>query len=205
MHPGEQGVLRYDVRVDDRPTQPLGLDAHASRGVPNVPEEEFDDDLPLEAGAQPDEIASAEDDMDGDDATPICLRCFTPLPDAPTNCPHCGAPASRAASLGPALGGGVDAYGPTVKTLTKGRDGRPSVWGHAVVWGLGMVLIPMGVETLSWAFGWDDRADRPFLALDLLELGVLAIWTLVFAGLVIARVRENRRDADREARSPDEF
>ena len=153
---------------------------------------DLDDDEALASDAQPDEI-----DEDGDDASPVCLRCFAPLLDAPTRCPACGAPASLAATLGPSAGGGVDAGGRNVETLEKTHDGRFSPWSVAIVWGLGMLLLPPLLRLVLVADG-TARGPGPGLLGGLtqgLPLVVIGAWTVVcvwFFASARARARAAR-------------
>lgn len=166
------------------------MDATTPDGEPEPIGEDEDDSLA--ADAQPDAI-----DEDGDDASPVCLRCFTPLLGAPTRCPSCGAPASLAATLGPSAGGGVDAGGRSVETLEKTHDGRFSPWSVAIVWGLGMLLLPPLLRLVLVADG-TARGPGPGLLGGLtqgLPLVVIGAWTVVcvwFFASARARARAAR-------------
>ncbi len=159
-------------------------------GGPEEPSAE-DDDGPLAPDASPDAI-----DEDGDDASPVCLRCFAPLEGSPTRCPNCGAAASRSAMLGPSAGGGVDVGGVPV------RPGRPiprrtlNVWTYLLVWILGLLFLPPLTDfnrARSAGFWAAHRFESR------LQLPVVIGWTLLFGWLVL---RESRRPP--EAQSPDD-
>ena len=152
-------------------------------------------------GDAPDALAAAEAEVreGGDDATAICLRCFAPLDGAPTRCANCGAPASRAATLGPSAGGGVDLGGRNLETLGKTYDGRFSPWSVAIVWGLGMLMLPY-LLALSLVADGTARGSRPGLLGGLTErlpFVVICAWTVVCAWF-FARARARARAA-REA------
>ena len=140
------------------------------------------DDAPLPPGAEPDAI-----DEDGDDASPVCLRCFTPLVGAPTRCPNCAAPASLAATLGPSAGGGVDVGGTDAHTLPRARDGRLSAWAYALIWGGGLVVLPnlclLLVALLSASSSGSEIAPKSTIVAVL--VGVPLLWTLVFGWLML--------------------
>ena len=150
-----------------------------------------DDDGPLAPDAEPDAV-----DEDGDDASPVCLRCFAPLFGSPTRCPNCAAPASLAATLGPSAGGGVDVGGRNVETLDKTYDGRFAPWSIGIVWGLGMLLLPSVLNLVLFA---DSTARGPgpgaFGGLTRwVPLLVIGGWTVVCAWL-FARARARARAA----------
>jgi hypothetical protein len=157
-------------------------------------------DLPVEGGAdargggdQPDALAAAEAAVreGGDEATAICLRCFAPLDGAPTRCANCGAPASRAATLGPSAGGGVDVGGTTISTLPRGRDGSPTAWAYCMVWALGIWALPLLMSPVLIALAIVKR-DSPDAWLWS-DLAIRGAWTVLMAVLLVRSIARARR------------
>lgn len=117
----------------------------------------------------------------GDESlVPVCLRCFGPLEGAPTNCPTCAAPASRAALLGPSIVGGVDVGGTSISTLPRDRSGSLTPWAIVLVWGGGLIVLPSLFVLLQLVLPIaNDPGDAGGRAT--LWVAIFVTWTLVLA------------------------